>query len=365
MKPRGSSYQTTVFWTPTPGNSRRDRRNFPTELEAKRWGLDSEERIKQGLEPEKSDRAVSDGKPRTVQEMADYVYEHYWKKQSGGEKQYSNAKEVTTIIGPTKQLSKIDLFTINKVKKALEDKGNMGSTLNRKLSTLRRCLNVAVDLQIIPSRPRWDKEKESEGRIARISKSLEARMLNWCERMGLEDIGDFILWSIHVGSRNEESLRIEIRDIDLETGVALFPGPITKSRKSRPVPLVQPVLDMVKRRIEEGLGPKDRLFGNLTKRKFDVQWAKMREHFDLEDDSDFVPHAMRHEFCSRMAERGASASYIMKVSGHKTLAVCQRYVHLFGKESDQMVRKFMQDAEPVSNVVAMDKALARKDSRPA
>jgi site-specific recombinase XerD len=48
----------------------------------------------------------------------------------------------------------------------------------------------------------------------------------------------------------------------------------------------------------------------------------------LLDDRDFVPHIMRHEFCSRLADRGLNAAVIKELAGHSSLVVTQRYIRV-------------------------------------
>src|SRR5271165_3013512 len=43
--------------------------------------------------------------------------------------------------------------------------------------------------------------------------------------------------------------------------------------------------------------------------------------------SDFVLHSLRHSFVTRLGESGADAFTIMRLVGHSTVTVSQRYVH--------------------------------------
>ena len=43
--------------------------------------------------------------------------------------------------------------------------------------------------------------------------------------------------------------------------------------------------------------------------------------------ADFVLHAMRHTFGTRLGETGADAFTIMKLMGHSSVTISQRYVH--------------------------------------
>jgi site-specific recombinase XerD len=42
---------------------------------------------------------------------------------------------------------------------------------------------------------------------------------------------------------------------------------------------------------------------------------------------DFVLHSLRHTFGTRLGEAGADAFTIMRLMGHSTVTVSQRYVH--------------------------------------
>jgi integrase len=43
--------------------------------------------------------------------------------------------------------------------------------------------------------------------------------------------------------------------------------------------------------------------------------------------ADFVLHSFRHTFGTRLGETGADAFTIMRLMGHSTVTVSQRYVH--------------------------------------
>jgi hypothetical protein len=43
--------------------------------------------------------------------------------------------------------------------------------------------------------------------------------------------------------------------------------------------------------------------------------------------ADFVPHSLRHTFGTRLGESGADAFTIMKLMGHSSVTISQRYGH--------------------------------------
>src|SRR3984885_1511516 len=55
------------------------------------------------------------------------------------------------------------------------------------------------------------------------------------------------------------------------------------------------------------------------------QHARMRTLMKLP--TDFVLHSLRHTFGTRLGEAGADAFTIMRLMGHSTVTVSQRYVH--------------------------------------
>ena len=55
------------------------------------------------------------------------------------------------------------------------------------------------------------------------------------------------------------------------------------------------------------------------------QHAHMRTQLKMP--ADFVLHSLRHTFGTRLGESGADAFTIMRLMGHSTVTVSQRYVH--------------------------------------
>ena len=47
----------------------------------------------------------------------------------------------------------------------------------------------------------------------------------------------------------------------------------------------------------------------------------------MELPADCVIHSCRHTFCARLGESGCDAFTIMKLAGHSSITISQRYVH--------------------------------------
>jgi integrase len=57
----------------------------------------------------------------------------------------------------------------------------------------------------------------------------------------------------------------------------------------------------------------------------DHQHSDVRTALELPDD--FVVHSLRHTMLTRLGEAGADAFTIMRIAGHSSVSVSQRYVH--------------------------------------
>ena len=100
-----------------------------------------------------------------------------------------------------------------------------------------------------------------------------------------------------------------------------------KSKKSRNVPLSERIVKMLSHR-----GPASN--GHVFHRPDGSPWPNShlgqrhsRVRAVLKIPSDFVLHSLRYTFGTRLGESGADAFTIMRLMGHSTVTVSQRYVH--------------------------------------
>ncbi len=76
----------------------------------------------------------------------------------------------------------------------------------------------------------------------------------------------------------------------------------------------------------------DRVFDEFTAqddriRVNDLYHQHVRIRRRLGMPNEFVVHSLRHTFCSRLGEAGAEAFLIMRLAGHYSVSVSERYVH--------------------------------------
>lgn len=342
---RGSSWQGAVYH-----GTDRYRRNFATEKEAKHWVAQSKLKLQAGEKPDMGENARMKGdKPVTLKELADHVYATRWATQAGGERQYKNALDLINIIGPGMQIRNLGKFEIDKAAAAVAKTGITNSTVNRKLAALSTCLTEARDMEIIQGKPPIKKMKVHEVEQRRFTPIYEQKALAYFTRVGHPEMADFVIMSLDTGMREMETLSARFSDV--HQGKITVWGMTTedktsKSGKSRTIPLTKRAQEVIEKR--RGQTDSDLIFHDLKKWSAIYWWANFREAVGMEGQKDFKIHALRHEFCSRLADKRVNASIIQKLAGHSSLTVTQRYIHVSGNE--------LEDAILELNTVATAKA---------
>jgi integrase len=233
------------------------------------------------------------------------------------------------------KLDKIDEGVIDEFKNSrIRSKSRRKRTLspasvNRELATLRRLLRLAHEWKVIDRVPRVRLLRGEKTREYVLPRAIEATYLAALPHL-LQDVA---LLLVDTGLRLGEAVSLEWPQVHLEpVGGATF-GFLTvlsgkaKSRKSRNVPLSPRVAEMLRRWERPGDGfVFYRRDGNpVDTSLLGQQHARVRELLGLP--VGFVLHSLRHTFGTRLGESGCDAFGIMKLMGHSSVTVSQRYVH--------------------------------------
>lgn len=317
---RGGSFEATI-------NHRggRYRRSFPDKHAARVWEAETQAQLLKGEDPDMGARArVEDGKPTTMQALYDYVWKHHWASQRAASTHAINGTQVVQILGGHLPIAKVDVFSIDKLSSKLKGTGNGPATINRKLAALSKMLTVAVELEVIPRKPKIRKLKEDKGRSFRFTDELEARALRFFESIGNALMVSYVTVALDTGMRQGECLSLAWKSVDGR--FVRLDGTDCKSGKPRSIPLT-PRASAAFESLRSGHRT-SRVFEGLTRPAIRHYWGRLADHLGLEDEPCFVPHIMRHEFCSRLADRGLAAPLIQALAGHSSLIVTQRYINL-------------------------------------
>jgi len=236
-----------------------------------------------------------------------------------------NSQILLNYFGETCSLSKINAVAIDRFATHCMEQGNSDATINRKLSCLRKVMQVAHDRGGCPVIPKVSKRKEYQGRVRFLDAGEETALIGLLRRWSRDEEADAVVVLIDTGMRYGELTSISRRDIDTQQG--LISVWVNKGDLPRSVPMTARVKEVVEKRIALTTNATDRLFpypkGWLRK-----VWDRAADILGLGDDKQFVPHALRHTCASRLVQRGVPLKVVQEWLGHKDISTTMRYAHL-------------------------------------
>lgn len=210
------------------------------------------------------------------------------------------------------------------------------ATVNRELATLRRILRLAHEWKEIDRVPRIRLLGGERNRDFVLSRAQEKVFLEACPQP-LKDIATLML---ETGLRIGEALALEWPDVKLEPLSGSRFGYIrVREGKSKNARRTLPLTDRAAAML------RSRLIGRVSKVVFANEKGKQylgtsinHLHRDIAAPiidgkrrpifgADFVLHSLRHTMLTRLGESGVDAFTIMRIAGHSSIVVSQRYVH--------------------------------------
>lgn len=168
-------------------------------------------------------------------------------------------------------------------------------------------------------------------------------MIQWNQPVVLEAITVLIDTGMRVG----ELLNLQIKDIDLrENIISIWQN---KGDLPRSVPMTQRVREIIAGRCSASRGL---VFYNLTRETLRYYWDRARSAMGLDDDDQFVPHALRHTCATRLVQSGVSLYVVQKILGHSSIQVTEKYAHLSQRELKEAIRVLQGTVIPSLQPVA-------------
>lgn len=211
---------------------------------------------------------------------------------------------------------------------SLRARGNSNATINRKMAALSKLLRKAHRMGDIHSLPEFRRQKERAGRIRFLERDEEERLFAALARRS-EDACRLASFLVDTGCRLGEA--IGLRWNDIHDGRVTFW--LTKSGRSRTVPLTQRALKAIGRKSGRQKGP----FCHMTQARFRAIWNDAKLEVGLGTDDQIVPHILRHTCASRLVQGGIDIRRVQMWLGHQTLQMTMRYAHLATHDLDKCV----------------------------
>lgn len=230
------------------------------------------------------------------------------------------------------------------------------ASINRTIELLRHMMNWAVGREYLERTPfrrgtetLIRKLREDNRRRRRISEDEEARLLTVAPPL----LRSMIITAVDTGMRQGEMLELRFGDIDGKRGLIVVRGETTKSRRTRTVPIstarLRAVLEWLRLDADGSQKPDEALvFSDEAGKpigRFRTAWvtAVLKAHgvktewksynwtaLSAECAEQFRRinlhwHDLRHEYASRLVEKGVPLAQVRDLLGHASITTTERY----------------------------------------
>lgn len=224
---------------------------------------------------------------------------------------------------------------IGRLRKHLQqsDNGRGGTfslaTCNRYLALLRAALNLAVEKELLDRAPKIKLFKEDNRRervVTRGEYDLLLRSTN------SEQLKRAIILGYWTAMRLGEICRLTWDDINLQNRTIRIR--VSKSGKPRTVPIHSELLAHLKRWCSENPREQDVIaYLDTTISRY---FSRLVRKLGLDG---VVFHSLRHSALSNLRRAGADIHVLQSISGHCTLSMVQRYVHVDYKDVAEIFKR--------------------------
>ena len=274
---------------------------------------------------------------RTWGPALDYTFRTYnkWRKGGGSQSVRINTNHFTNEYGRSIKLSNITRSLMSEFQNKLEEeRGLKDSTINRVTSAISQCLKWCFLEQVSNYQPpKFQRREEGAGvELFFTREQLERLIRASRDPFGREDLADLIIFSAFHGTRVSETLKMKVRDVDLERGLIHIggrPDVQTKANNHRAIPIHERSVAALAARLEYAK-PNVKVFGDEWCSRYSVSktFNKIRNYCGIGTDFEENPyhwHVLRHTYGTYHAEAGTPMRTLMKLMGHKRIETTLRY----------------------------------------
>lgn len=213
-------------------------------------------------------------------------------------------------------------------------------TINRELAALSHLFTKAVEWGWITHRPATIKRlREDSGRITYLTVEQAKRLIESAAASDNSQIHPFIVIGLETSMRMMEILSIRKENVDVDRRLIYIPKAKGGARSQ---PITAHLAKFLASYIE-GLPPDtawlfpspvkaDRSTGKTDRHTVNIRTPYRRavKAAGLDPDQ-VVRHTMRHTAISHLVQAGVDLPTVKRISGHKTLAMVERYAHANGE----------------------------------
>lgn len=234
---------------------------------------------------------------------------------------------------------KITAFGVQRYAQKRLSEGAKQATVNRELSTLSHLLNRMVEWKWIKAedKPKIDKGDEPRKPIVVLSERDADLLMKAAEADQDERLHLFVAFGLNAAMRHSEIVRARYDQIDFEARRIFIPQAKAGEREQPLTPtLVKLLLNQRTREADQNgwVFPSIRRDSRGPhRRSMDAAFRRAVIRAQL-DPKKVTPHVMRHTAITRLVKANVDLPTIQKISGHKTMTMVLRYVHIHGSHID-------------------------------
>jgi len=261
----------------------------------------------------------------------------------------------------SRKLDAVTALDIERWRGGQVDRGLSHETINRDISSIKACLNRAVDWEVLDRNPLEKvKKARTDDRIKvrylteveenRLRTALDAREERrrserdsanaWRksrEHELLPDLRDvaftdhlkpLVLLSINTGARRGELFDLCWENVDIDRRILTVSGATAKSKRTRHIPLNKEATVVLASWRKQTGRREGLLFVNDDGNRFDrvnTSWRRLLKSAAI---TDFRWHDMRHHFASKLVMGGVDLNTVRELLGHSDYSMTLRYAHL-------------------------------------
>ena len=270
----------------------------------------------------------------------------------------------------SKILAKIKPVDLQNFQIKRQDQGKMPATIDQDLGKVKAMINMAFDNDLVSGKTL--KVFKRVKKILKKGSDVRDRILSQGEFDSLMKQAEghtkhVIATAYYTGMRRGEILNLTWDKVDLKQRlIRLEPGD-TKDREARDVPICNELFEILRSmptRIQQA-GEPNFVFQFRYKPIFDIRRGLSRAckaagiQYGRNVKDGFVFHDLRHTFNTNMRKAGVSETVIMKITGHSTREMFDRYNTVdsedLKKASDQ-ISSFYAKSSVTHSVTQMKKS---------
>ena len=227
----------------------------------------------------------------------------------------------------------INMFLAEKIKK-----GNLSTSINRSLSSIKSFFNWLTYNSIIKINPSELIESPKIGRKLPINISEEdvEKILSAPDLSSPYGIRDKAMLELlyATGLRISELINLKFNEIDFKRGIVKIAG---KGGKERIVPVGETALswltDYIDNIRQDLVAENENVYLFLSNRGKQLSrkscWSIINNYSKVSLDSKTIsPHSLRHAFATHLLNHGADLRSVQMLLGHSSLSTTQIYTHV-------------------------------------